>query len=74
MNVLEITRAKQSRRPPDEDFMIAANEVMRGRWRGCVLSIRRVVKRPERWARMVDLAGSPAKSSPEPDSGALNAF
>jgi exoribonuclease-2 len=59
-----------------EDFMIAANEVMartlleRGR-----SSIRRVVRSPERWPRIVELAARYGVSLPaEPDSVALGAF
>jgi exoribonuclease-2 len=59
-----------------EDFMVAANEVM-----ACTLtdahvtSIRRVVKAPERWPRIVDLAAQHGTTLPaEPDSGALAAF
>jgi len=59
-----------------EDFMVAANEVM-----ACTLkaqgrsAIRRVVKTPERWPRIVELARQHGeKLPPEPDSGALNAF
>jgi VacB/RNase II family 3'-5' exoribonuclease len=59
-----------------EDFMVAANEVMartlkeKGR-----SAIRRVVKTPERWPRIVQLAQQSGDSLPEqPDSGALNAF
>ncbi len=59
-----------------EDFMIAANEVMartlqdKGR-----SSIRRVVKTPERWPRIMELAEQHGEKLPEqPDSGALNAF
>ncbi len=40
-----------------------------------VSSIRRVVKAPERWPRIVELARQHGdKLPPEPDSGALNAF
>jgi exoribonuclease-2 len=57
-----------------EDFMIAANSVV-ARQLGNVPSIRRVVKTPERWDRMVQLAATygyklPAKA----DSKALNDF
>jgi exoribonuclease-2 len=57
-----------------EDFMIGANEVMARTLRGArVSSIRRVVKAPERWARIVELAAQYGeKLPPEPDSGALN--
>src|SRR5579884_1045743 len=59
-----------------EDFMIAANEVMARTLAGAhVSSIRRVVKTPERWDRIVDLAAQHgAKLPSEPDSGALNVF
>ena len=59
-----------------EDFMIAANEVMARTLRGAgVSSIRRVVKEPERWPRIVELAAQHGVKLPEkPDSGALNAF
>ena len=59
-----------------EDFMIAANEVMAQTLRAAgVSSIRRIVKAPERWARMMVLARQYGEAlPPEPDSGALNAF
>ncbi|HEX3745418.1 MAG TPA: RNB domain-containing ribonuclease [Bryobacteraceae bacterium] len=59
-----------------EDFMIAANEVMARTLRDAgVPSIRRIVKTPERWQRMVDLAHEHGDTlPPEPDSGALNAL
>jgi len=59
-----------------EDFMIAANETMEQHLNSAgVSSIRRVVKAPERWARIVALAqGLGEKLPPEPDSGALDAF
>ncbi|SPF35326.1 Exoribonuclease II [Candidatus Sulfopaludibacter sp. SbA4] len=59
-----------------EDFMIAANEVMALTLRSAgVSSIRRVVKAPERWPRIMELAERYGdKLPPEPDSGALNAF
>jgi exoribonuclease II len=59
-----------------EDFMIAANEAV-----ALILeskkisSIRRVVKTPERWDRIVDLARQQGGSLPaQPDSKALNDF
>ena len=57
-----------------EDFMIAANETMARTLSGAgVSSIRRVVKDPERWNRIVALAAEHGeKLPPEPDSGALN--
>jgi exoribonuclease II len=59
-----------------EDFMIAANEAMaRTLGDAGVSSIRRVVKAPERWPRIVEVAAQYGeKLPPEPDSGALNAF
>jgi VacB/RNase II family 3'-5' exoribonuclease len=59
-----------------EDFMIAANETMAQSLQAAgVSSIRRIVKAPERWARIVALAaGLGAKLPAEPDAGALDAF
>jgi exoribonuclease-2 len=59
-----------------EDFMIAANETMAESLKAAgVSSIRRVVKAPERWARMAALAESlDDELPPEPDAGALDAF
>lgn len=59
-----------------EDFMIAANHVMAQTLGAAgVSSIRRVVKTPERWPRIVALAAELGqKLPPQPDSGALNAF
>lgn len=59
-----------------EDFMIAANEVMARTLRAAgVASIRRVVKAPERWSRIVELAAVYHEKLPaEPDSAALNTF
>lgn len=59
-----------------EDFMIGANEVMAQTLRAAgVASIRRVVKAPERWPRIVELASHYGYHLPaEPDPGALNAL
>ena len=59
-----------------EDFMIGANEVMAETLRAAgVASIRRIVKVPERWPRMVELAGHYGDHLPaEADPAALNAF
>jgi VacB/RNase II family 3'-5' exoribonuclease len=59
-----------------EDFMIAANEVVaRMLEANNVSSIRRVVKTPERWGRIVELAAKQGAQLPaEPDSKALNEF
>jgi exoribonuclease-2 len=59
-----------------EDFMIAANEVVARMLEGNkVSSIRRVVKTPERWDRIMELAAKQGEQLPaEPDSKALNDF
>jgi VacB/RNase II family 3'-5' exoribonuclease len=59
-----------------EDFMIAANHVMAQTLSSAgVSSIRRIVRTPERWPRIVALAQQHGhKLPPEPDSGALNAL
>ncbi|MGI8742370.1 MAG: RNB domain-containing ribonuclease [Bryobacteraceae bacterium] len=59
-----------------EDFMIAANQAMAQTLKDASVSgIRRVVKSPERWQRIVELASRYGERLPaEPDSGALNVF
>jgi VacB/RNase II family 3'-5' exoribonuclease len=59
-----------------EDFMIAANEVVaRMLETNKVSSIRRVVKTPERWSRIVELAAKQGEQLPtDPDAKALNQF
>jgi VacB/RNase II family 3'-5' exoribonuclease len=59
-----------------EDFMIGANEVMAQTLRGAgVSSIRRIVKAPERWPRIVELAARNGDHLPaQADAAALNAF
>ena len=59
-----------------EDFMVAANEVMaRTLKEAGASSIRRVVKTPARWPRIVELASQFGQDLPtDPDSGALSAF
>jgi exoribonuclease-2 len=59
-----------------EDFMIAANEVMaKTLTTNGVSTIRRVVRTPKRWSRIVELAARyNERLPPEPDSAALNAF
>ena len=55
-----------------EDFMIAANGVV-ARLLANVSSLRRIVRTPERWDRIVQLAASKGeKLPPQPDSKALN--
>lgn len=57
-----------------EDFMIAANEVV-ARVLESVSSLRRIVKQPERWDRIVQLAETYGEKLPDkPDSKALNDF
>jgi len=57
-----------------EDFMIAANEMM-ARKLETVASLRRIVKTPEHWDRIVQLAATMGGHLPgEPDSKALNDF
>lgn len=59
-----------------EDFMIAANEVMAQKLKDAgVPMIRRVVRSPERWPRIVELGKRYGENLPEQaDPGALNAF
>lgn len=59
-----------------EYFMIAANDVMANRMRDAkVPSLRRVVRIPKRWDRLVQIAASHGQKLPrEPDSKALEAF
>ncbi|HVZ20167.1 MAG TPA: RNB domain-containing ribonuclease, partial [Vicinamibacterales bacterium] len=59
-----------------EDFMIAANEVVARTLDALeVSSVRRVVKTPERWDRIVELARAAGGSLPAaPNSRALNDF
>jgi VacB/RNase II family 3'-5' exoribonuclease len=57
-----------------EDFMIAANGVV-ARMLEKVSSLRRIVKQPERWDRIVQLAlGYGERLPADPDSKALNDF
>ncbi len=71
-------QARQKNRASDliEDFMIAANEVMaQALTRSGLSGIRRVVKSPERWPRIVELAARYGGKLPErPDSAGLAAF
>ncbi|HXA53086.1 MAG TPA: RNB domain-containing ribonuclease [Candidatus Acidoferrum sp.] len=59
-----------------EDFMIGSNEVMARTLRSAgVTAIRRIVKAPERWARIVELAAQYGQQLPaDPDPKALNQF
>jgi exoribonuclease-2 len=57
-----------------EDFMVAANGVV-ARFLQNVSSLRRIVRTPERWDRIVQLAATKGSKLPSaPDSKALNDF
>jgi exoribonuclease-2 len=76
-HVQDITTRKRNRATElIEDFMVAANEVMaRTLTSAGMPSIRRVVKTPERWPRIVELAARYGDKLPEqPDAPALNQF
>ncbi len=72
---IEVTQKNQAR-SLIEDFMIAANgAIARFLDAQGIASVRRVVKAPERWARIVALAHADGDSLPEePSSRALSAF
>ena len=72
LQVDETNRAKEI----IEDFMIAANDVTARFLHGKqVPSLRRVVRSPKRWDRIVEIvAQHNAQLPPEPDSGALARF
>lgn len=73
--VVDIARQEKNRATElIEDFMIASNEVV-ARMLERVSSLRRIVKTPERWDRIVALAAETGDELPaEPDSKALNDF
>jgi exoribonuclease-2 len=76
-NVPSLTAAKRTRANDlIEDFMIAANEVMATTLQAAGRSsIRRVVRTPKRWDRIVALAAQHGTELPAgPDSAALNEF
>jgi exoribonuclease-2 len=57
-----------------EDFMVAANGIV-ARLLEKVSSLRRIVRTPERWDRIVQLAATKSEKLPaQPDSKALNDF
>ncbi|HKU27252.1 MAG TPA: ribonuclease catalytic domain-containing protein, partial [Candidatus Sulfotelmatobacter sp.] len=57
-----------------EDFMVAANGVV-ARYLENVSSLRRIVRTPKRWDRIVQLAAAKGQKLPaQPDSKALNDF
>jgi len=69
-----VTQQKNEATELIEDFMIAANGVV-ARMLEKVSSIRRVVKTPERWNRIVELAARLGEQlPPQADSKALNEF
>jgi len=73
--VIDVVK-QQKNRATDliEDFMIAANGVV-ARQLENVSSLRRIVRTPERWDRIVQLAASKGTKLPaQPDSKALNDF
>jgi exoribonuclease-2 len=75
---VEGINARQKNRASEliENFMVAANGVMaRTLTAAGVSSIRRIVKTPVRWPRIVELAERYGETlPPEADSGALNTF
>src|SRR5579863_7664435 len=77
LNQQVVDVAKQEKNPATdliEDFMIAANGVV-ARMLEKVSSLRRIVKQPERWDRIVQLAAEHGGNlPPDPDSKALNDF
>lgn len=78
LGALSIARGEAPNRASQliENFMVAANGVMaRSLNEAGVASIRRVVKTPERWPRIVELAARYGETLPATaDSGALNQF
>jgi len=77
-NVLSGLRPEQPNRAKEliEDFMIAANGVVARYLEGMGLpSLRRVLRSPERWERIVELAGAVGEHLPSlPDGSALAGF
>jgi len=77
LNQQTVDLVSQERNPATdliEDFMIAANGVV-ARLLGGVSSLRRIVKTPQRWDRIVQLAATRGETLPaQPDSKALNDF
>jgi VacB/RNase II family 3'-5' exoribonuclease len=75
---VEAIQAAERNRATDliEDFMIAANATMARTLKAAKRScIRRIVKSPERWSRIVDLVKQHGGTlPPEPDSASLNTF
>lgn len=76
-DVVDLVRLQKNRATSlIEEFMVAANGVMARTFDDAkIASVRRVVRTPKRWDRIVEVAeGLGAKLPPEPDSKALNDF
>lgn len=76
-DVVDLARLQKNRATSlIEEFMVAANGVMARTFDDAkVASIRRVVRTPKRWERIVELADGLGTTLPrEPDSRALNEF
>lgn len=75
--VVDITKLEKNRATSlIEEFMVAANGVIARTFEGAgIASIRRIVRTPKRWDRIVELAAGMGTTLPqEPDSKALNDF
>ena len=75
--VVDITRLQKNRATSlIEEFMVAANGVVARTFEnGGVASIRRIVRTPKRWDRIVEVAAGLGTTLPvQPDSKALNDF
>jgi exoribonuclease-2 len=76
-DAIEITRLEKNRATSlIEEFMVAANGVIARTFEQAgVASIRRIVRTPKRWERIVEMAAALGATLPaEPDSKALNDF
>jgi exoribonuclease-2 len=76
-DVIHLTQATKNRATSlIEEFMVAANGVMARTFEDArVASIRRIVRTPKRWERIVEVAAGLGTVLPaEPDSKALNEF
>jgi VacB/RNase II family 3'-5' exoribonuclease len=76
-DIVDLTRREKNRATSlIEEFMVAANGVMARTFEAAkVPSIRRVVRTPKRWERIVELAQGLGTTLPaEPDSKTLNDF
>ena len=76
-NAIEVRKLEKNRATSlIEEFMVAANGVIARTFQDAgVASIRRIVRTPKRWSRIVDLAaGLGAVLPADPDSKALNDF